>query len=142
MNYKYFNNALDKYYQTYQRYHPMHDKRINLIWLRVRDKDTFQKVGQIGREPQAAQNAHRQVRDRVQRHRLVPRRLSRHLPGRQVHPGAGGAGQHGPGDRQRHQHQRARTPRRDGRLEGAGFSARAGAATGPGRIDPVGQSAG
>jgi len=47
MNYSYFNNALDQYYQANKRYHPMHDKRINLIWLRVRDKDTFAKVGQI-----------------------------------------------------------------------------------------------
>jgi len=43
MNYKYFNNALDKYYQTYQRYHPMHDKRINLICCACATRTRFKK---------------------------------------------------------------------------------------------------
>ncbi|MFO0968138.1 MAG: FtsX-like permease family protein [Gemmataceae bacterium] len=47
MNYGYFNRALSKYKQTTGKDHINADKTINLIWLRVRDKETFAKVGHI-----------------------------------------------------------------------------------------------
>lgn len=47
MNFAYFNNALEKYEREKKQPHPMNEKRIGLIWMRVRDKETFAKVGDI-----------------------------------------------------------------------------------------------
>jgi putative ABC transport system permease protein len=45
MNADYFNNALDKYKQDRGgKAHPLDEKRLNLIWLRVKDKETFARV--------------------------------------------------------------------------------------------------
>ncbi|MCI0377908.1 MAG: ABC transporter permease [Gemmataceae bacterium] len=43
----YFNDELDKYARTTGQKHPLDNKRLNLIWLRVRDRETFSKVGEI-----------------------------------------------------------------------------------------------
>jgi putative ABC transport system permease protein len=48
MNIDYFNKAFDKYYQQHNgTNHPLSDRRLNLLWLRVPDKATFDKVGNI-----------------------------------------------------------------------------------------------
>ena len=47
MNASYFNGALDKYATDKRVRHPLDQKRLNYIWLRVADKDTFNKVGEI-----------------------------------------------------------------------------------------------
>jgi putative ABC transport system permease protein len=43
MNESYFNDELDKYGRQSGK-HPLDQKRLNLIWLRVRDRATFEKV--------------------------------------------------------------------------------------------------
>jgi putative ABC transport system permease protein len=48
MRLDYFNNAFEKYYRDHNgQNHPLSDRRLNLIWIRVRDKETFEKVGTI-----------------------------------------------------------------------------------------------
>lgn len=48
MNESYFNESLEKYaLQRGGKRHPLDQKRMNLIWLRVPDRDTFNKVGEI-----------------------------------------------------------------------------------------------
>ena len=52
MNDRYFNNALDTWSsnpnnKNREAVHPLHDRRLNLIWLRVRDKDAVAKVAHI-----------------------------------------------------------------------------------------------
>jgi putative ABC transport system permease protein len=40
----YFNNALDDYARKKGQPHPLDQKRLNLVWLRVKDRPTFEKV--------------------------------------------------------------------------------------------------
>ncbi len=52
MNEKYFNEELDGYPKNPKnpnrgKPHPLAEKRLNLIWLRVRDKETFAKVADL-----------------------------------------------------------------------------------------------
>jgi putative ABC transport system permease protein len=48
MNIDYFNKAFDKYYQQHNgTNHPLSDRRLNLLWIRVPDRATFEKVGTI-----------------------------------------------------------------------------------------------
>jgi putative ABC transport system permease protein len=47
MNVDYFNRGFDKYYTETKQQHPLANRRLNLIWLRVRDKDAVAKVGGI-----------------------------------------------------------------------------------------------
>lgn len=48
MNADYFNQALDDYPRTHKgQKHPLDTKRLNLVWLRVKDRPTFEKVGGI-----------------------------------------------------------------------------------------------
>jgi putative ABC transport system permease protein len=52
MNAQYFNEEMDKYVNNPKnpnrgKPHPLSDRRLNLIWLRVRDKDTFAKAADI-----------------------------------------------------------------------------------------------
>jgi putative ABC transport system permease protein len=47
MNVAYFNAALDKYKRDNGRPHDLSGKRLNLIWLRVPDRETFDRVGTI-----------------------------------------------------------------------------------------------
>jgi putative ABC transport system permease protein len=47
MNDRYFGDALDQYYREKKVRHPLDQMRLNLIWLRVRDQDTFNKVGKV-----------------------------------------------------------------------------------------------
>lgn len=48
MNIDYFNKAFDKYQQQHNGTpHPLSDRRLNLIWLRVPDKATFDQVGNL-----------------------------------------------------------------------------------------------
>jgi putative ABC transport system permease protein len=52
MSEDYFNKALDDYARKKQQKHPLDSQRLNLIWLRVRDKDTFDRVAtQIEADP-------------------------------------------------------------------------------------------
>jgi putative ABC transport system permease protein len=44
MNDSYFNEELDKYARQRGKKHPLDMKRLNLIWLRVKDRPTFEKV--------------------------------------------------------------------------------------------------
>ncbi|MBM4072486.1 MAG: ABC transporter permease [Planctomycetes bacterium] len=45
MNESYFNQELERYARTKGK-HPLDSKRLNLVWLRVRDRATFEKVAQ------------------------------------------------------------------------------------------------
>ena len=45
MNESYFNEAMEKYFLTNKTRHPLDQMRLNLVWLRVRDQATFNKVG-------------------------------------------------------------------------------------------------
>jgi putative ABC transport system permease protein len=48
MRMDYFNKAFDKYYQQHNgSNHPLSDRRLNLIWLRVPDRATFDQVGNL-----------------------------------------------------------------------------------------------
>jgi putative ABC transport system permease protein len=47
MNDRYFNEALDKYARDKGKKHPLDQMRLNLVWLRVRDQATFNKVGRL-----------------------------------------------------------------------------------------------
>lgn len=48
MNEAYFNQELDRYAREKRMKHPLDQKRLNLVWLRVKDRPTFEKVaGQI-----------------------------------------------------------------------------------------------
>jgi putative ABC transport system permease protein len=47
MNERYFNEALEKYARDKGTRHPLDLKRLNLIWLRVRDQATFNRVGEV-----------------------------------------------------------------------------------------------
>jgi putative ABC transport system permease protein len=44
MNMDYFNAKMDEYKRKNNKDHPLSDKRLNLIWLRVKDKDAFERV--------------------------------------------------------------------------------------------------
>ncbi len=44
---RYFNDSLDKYARDKGTKHPLDQKRLALIWMRVRDQATFNKVGEI-----------------------------------------------------------------------------------------------
>jgi putative ABC transport system permease protein len=44
MNADYFNNALDRYKGPDGKAHPLSSQRLNLIWLRVKDKEAFERV--------------------------------------------------------------------------------------------------
>ena len=47
MNSDYFNAAFDDYYLSKKQRHPLDQRRLNLIWLRVRDKDAVTKVASV-----------------------------------------------------------------------------------------------
>ncbi len=47
MNSDYFNRELDAYRRKKGYAHPLDTKRLNLIWLRVPDRETFNRVGAI-----------------------------------------------------------------------------------------------
>ena len=48
LNDRYFNEELDKYRRTNNgAAHPLDKKRLNLIWLRVPDREAFDKIGKI-----------------------------------------------------------------------------------------------
>jgi putative ABC transport system permease protein len=55
MNEEYFNKALDDYARKKRQKHPLDSQRLNLIWLRVRDRETFERVAnQIESDPHFA----------------------------------------------------------------------------------------
>lgn len=45
MNDSYFHSEIDRYAQRTGKKHPYDGKRLNLIWLRVKDRPTFERVG-------------------------------------------------------------------------------------------------
>jgi putative ABC transport system permease protein len=47
MNMDYFNNAFDLYKRNNNKAHPLSGKRLNLIWIRVGDRERFDKIGGI-----------------------------------------------------------------------------------------------
>lgn len=47
MNESYFHNELDKYAREKRQPHPLDQKRLNLVWLRVRDQATFNRLGEV-----------------------------------------------------------------------------------------------
>jgi len=47
MNVDYFNAAFDRYEREKHKPHEMSSKRLNLIWIRVPDRETFDRVGGI-----------------------------------------------------------------------------------------------
>jgi len=47
MRMDYFNNAFDLYTRTNKVAHPMANKRMNLIWIRVGDREKFNTIGTI-----------------------------------------------------------------------------------------------
>ena len=50
MRVDYFNKAFDQYERNNKRAHPMAHKRLNLIWIRVGDRDVFDKIGAVVQE--------------------------------------------------------------------------------------------
>jgi putative ABC transport system permease protein len=44
MNVKYFDNAFDDYKSKTGKRHPLDNRRLNLVWLRVRDKDAVTRI--------------------------------------------------------------------------------------------------
>jgi putative ABC transport system permease protein len=56
MNKAYFDAEMDTYTLKAKKQHPMAEKRLNLIWLRVKDKETFQKAGAIIEKAPELQN--------------------------------------------------------------------------------------
>lgn len=46
MNETYFNEEMDRYARTTGKKHALDQKRLNLIWLRVKDRPTFEKVAE------------------------------------------------------------------------------------------------
>lgn len=47
MRMDYFNDSFDKYKQTHKDPHPLADRRLNLIWIRVGDRETLDKIGNV-----------------------------------------------------------------------------------------------
>ncbi len=47
MNADYFNESLDQYKQQKKMPHPLDQKRLNLVWLRVKDRASFNEIGNI-----------------------------------------------------------------------------------------------
>src|SRR5262249_14593366 len=47
MNETYFNQELDRYARQRGQKHPLDQKRLNLIWLRVKDVPTFERVAHV-----------------------------------------------------------------------------------------------
>ena len=47
MNMEYFNAAFDKYENKFKAPHPLAHKRLNLIWIRVKDRDMFDRIGGV-----------------------------------------------------------------------------------------------
>jgi putative ABC transport system permease protein len=47
MRMDYFNQSFDQYERTARQRHPLADKRLNLIWIRVGSRETFEKIGDI-----------------------------------------------------------------------------------------------
>lgn len=45
MNLDYFNRAFDEYARARRVPHPLSDRRLNLIWIRVKDADQFDRLG-------------------------------------------------------------------------------------------------
>ena len=136
MNADYLNEAIDAYGRTPgNSAHPLADKRLNLVWLRLPDEDAFNRVSaQIAASPYYTNPAVKcetlaslvtasmtALRDIIWAFRWLL--------------GPGGPGQPLAADRQRHQHQRPRAPRGTGRAQGAGLSlppdSPAGAGRGP-----------
>jgi putative ABC transport system permease protein len=46
MNALYFNNALDDYKLKKKQAHPLDNRRLNLVWLRISDRDSFERVAE------------------------------------------------------------------------------------------------
>src|SRR5207248_11413323 len=46
MNYQYLNQTLDDYKNKNKKAHPMADKSLNLVWLRVPDSKAFGRVAE------------------------------------------------------------------------------------------------
>ena len=47
MNASYFNKELDNYARVNRAKHPLDNKRLNLVWIRVRDMATFNQLGDL-----------------------------------------------------------------------------------------------
>jgi putative ABC transport system permease protein len=47
MSMDYFNNAFDLYRRKNNNAHPLADRRLNLIWVRVGDREKFNKIGEV-----------------------------------------------------------------------------------------------
>jgi putative ABC transport system permease protein len=47
MNMDYFNDEFDRYRRVNKVAHPLAEKRLNLIWVRVGDREKFNKIGEI-----------------------------------------------------------------------------------------------
>jgi putative ABC transport system permease protein len=47
MNAKYFNSELDKYRVANKQPHPLDSRRLNLVWLRVPDKESYAHVAKV-----------------------------------------------------------------------------------------------
>jgi putative ABC transport system permease protein len=44
MNCKYLNGAMDRYERDNKKKHPMYDRSLNLVWMRVRDRAQYEKI--------------------------------------------------------------------------------------------------
>lgn len=47
MNRDYFNRAFDEYFRARRVPHPLSDRRLNLIWIRVKDSEQFDRLGEV-----------------------------------------------------------------------------------------------
>ena len=109
VNRDYLLAALDAYQRQTGKPHPLADKTLNLVWLRVPDTRGVCP----GRRPDPVlaelHQSGGQVRDGRVGHGVVSGCLSRSDLGHALAVGAGAAVHAGPGDLQCHQHQRPRT---------------------------------
>ncbi len=137
MRLDYFNQSFDKYKREHNgTAHPLANKSLNLIWIRVGDRDKFDKIGGIIEDANALRRLSGQDRNRFVAGRLVSRRLPRHLHGDEIFRGAGHPDRHGAHHGRRHQHHRARTALRNGGNESARLSAQSDHGVDPGGSAP------
>ena len=137
MNFRYLDKTIDEYNRLNPgQPHSMSDKRLMLMWVRVPDTSTFEKVAQqIGSSPEytspavKCETASSGIASFLDAYKDL-------LFGMRWLAGAGHPGDDGAGHRQRHQHQRARAAHRNGGAEGAGLHAEPdpGAGTGRGAV--------
>ena len=124
-NRDYFVNALDAYPASHNgQKHPWAERNLSLMLLKVADSEAFDRVAaQIEQSPEFTNPAVR-CETMASGHLLDAGTVPRLDLGNALAAGARLPGDDPAGDRQRHQHQRARAAAGNGRAEGARLPAR------------------